>query len=281
MRIAQASSSENFTNYGTAPNQRRTGVTAAHPEGNLDGELNIVPWYGPWEKVYRPVDNVIAERVATFMYNAVANGSHIGYSWSGNTGVFDALKALGSTDPADIKTLVNCDCATLVGAAIYYAGIHESKLRAMVTWKMDEILMGTHAFTVLTDKELCEKGTGVQRGDLVWKTGHVACVLDSDTSGLKDLMVFERFNFYGVTISAGAIGTRGAQMSKPCAKAGYRPVVARLTYVSDSSQANVVPFFGNGDNDATLHVNFYRATKTACKVDAGVVVVYVREDVVR
>ena len=51
MRIAQASSSENFTNYGTAPNQRRTGVTAAHPEGNLDGELNIVGWYGPWEKV--------------------------------------------------------------------------------------------------------------------------------------------------------------------------------------------------------------------------------------
>lgn len=281
IRVAQAASSENCSNYGVAPNQRRTGVTKDNPGGNMDGELNVVPWYGPWEKVYRPVDNVIAERVATFMERAVANGSHIGYSWSGNTGVFDALKALGSTDPADIKTPVNCDCCTLVGAAIYYAGIHEAKLRAMVTWKMDEILESTHAFTVLTDKELCEKGKGIQRGDLVWKTGHVACVLDSDTSGLKDLMVFERFNFYGVNISAGAIGTRGAQMSKPCAKAGYKPIVARLTYVSDSSLANVVPFFGNGDGDKTLHVNFYRATKTACKVDAGVVVVYVRDDAVR
>ena len=279
MRIAQASSSENFTNYGTAPNQRRTGVTAAHPEGNLDGELNIVPWYGPWEKVYRPVDSIIAERVATFAYNAVANGSHIGYSWSGNTGVFDALKALGSTNPADIKTLVNCDCATLVGAAIYYAGIHEAKLRAMVTWKMDEILMGTHAFTVLTDKEMRESGKGIRRGDILWKTGHTAVALDDDDT--DDLFIFERFNFYGVNISAGAIGTRGAQQSKVVRKNGYRPIVARLTFVSDSSLANVVPFFGNGDGDKTLHVNFYRATKTACKVDAGVVVVYVREDVVR
>lgn len=279
MRIAQASSSENFTNYGTAPNQRRTGVTAAHPEGNLDGELNVVSWYGPWEKVYRPVDNVIAERVATFMYNAVANGSHIGYSWSGNTGVFDALKALGSTDPADIKTLVNCDCATLVGAAIYYAGIHESKLRAMVTWKMDEILMGTHAFTVLTDKEMCKNGVGIRRGDILWKTGHTAVALDDDAT--DDLFIFERFNFYGVSIPIGTIGTRAAQLSKVISKPGFRPVVARLTYVSDSSLANVVPFFGNGDNDKTLHVNFYRATKTACKVDAGVVVVYVREDAVR
>ena len=279
MRIAQASSSENFTNYGTAPNQRRTGVTAAHPEGNLDGELNIVGWYGPWEKVYRPVDSIIAERTATFMYNAVANGSHIGYSWSGNTGVFDALKALGSTDPADIKTLVNCDCATLVGAAIYYAGIHESKLRAMVTWKMDEILMGTHAFTVLTGEDLCKNGVGIQRGDILWKTGHTAVALDDDDT--DDLFIFERFNFYGVSIPIGTIGTRAAQMSKVISKPGFRPVVARLTYVSDSSLANVVPFFGNGDGDKTLHVNFYRATKTSCKVDAGVVVVYVRDDVVR
>lgn len=279
MRIAQASSSENFTNYGTAPNQRRTGVTASNPGGNMDGELNVVPWYGPWEKVYRPVDNVIAEKVATFMYNAVANGSHIGYSWSGNTGVFDALKALGSTNPADIKTLVNCDCATLVGAAIYYAGIHESKLRVMVTWKMDEILMGTHAFTVLTGEDLCKNGVGIRRGDILWKTGHTAVALDDDAT--DDLFVFERFNFYGVSIPIGTIGTRAAQKSKVISKPGFRPVVARLTYVSDSSLANVVPFFGNGDGDKTLHVNFYRATKTACKVDAGVIVVYVRDDAVR
>lgn len=308
IRIAQASSSEDYTRYGVAPNQRRTGVTASKPEGNLDGELNIVPWYGGWQKVYRPIDNVIAERVATFMYAAVGNGSHIGYSWSGNTGVFDALKALGSTNPADIKTLVNCDCATLVGAAIYYAGIHESKLRAMVTWKMDDILTGTNAFNVLVSRELCELGKGIRRGDILLKEGHCAVALDTDdsvvrvtldNSGLffKDngggiigkypnnvdmtkLFAFERFNFYGVSLPLGTIGTRAAQLSKVITKSGYKPIVARLTYISDSSLANVVPFFGNGDGDKTLHVNFYRASKSACKVDVGVIVVYVLDKVV-
>ena len=281
IRIAQASSSEDFTRYGKAPNQRRTGVTKQRPQGNLDGELNVVNWYGPWEKVYRAVDPAIAEKIATFMYNAVANGNYIGYSWSGNTEVFDALKAKGSTNPLDIDTYVNCDCATLVGAAIYYSGIQSSALRALTTWKMEEVLTKTNAFTVLSGKELCESGKGIQRGDILWRTGHTAVALDTDVSGLKDLMVFERFNFYGVSIPIGTIGTRAAQMSKLIAKAGYRPVVARLTYVSDSSLANVVPFFGNGDGDKTLHVNFYRATKTACKVDAGVIVVYVRDDAVR
>lgn len=281
IRIAQATSSETYTKYGKAPNQRRTGVTTTKPEGNLDGELNIVEWYGPWEKVYRAVDPAVAEKIANFFYHAVANGSHIGYSWSGNTELFDAMKAKGTDDPMDVDTPVNTDCCALAGAAIDHAGIHDGGLRSMTTWKMDEVLSRTNAFTVLTAKELCESGVGVQRGDLLWKTGHVACALDSDTSGLKDLMVFERFNFYGVTISAGAIGTRGAQMSKPCAKAGYKPIVARLTYVSDSSLANVVPFFGNGDNDKTLHVNFYRAKLAKCTVDAGVIVVYVRDEVVK
>ena len=46
IRIAQAASSETGTKYGTAPNQRRTGVTLANPGGNLDGELNVVKFAG-------------------------------------------------------------------------------------------------------------------------------------------------------------------------------------------------------------------------------------------
>ena len=307
IRIAQAASSEDFSNYGIAPNQRRTGVTKDNPGGNMDGELNVVAWYGPWEKVYRPVDPAVAEKIAWFMERAVANGSHIGYSWSGNTGVYDVMAAKGTDDPMDIDTPVNTDCAAIEGAAIEHAGVHHAGLRTLTTWKMDSVLGATKAFSVLTTKELCESGKGIQRGDILWKTGHTAVAIDTDTSDLlvkldKDglrfltesgsvrgnypndvkmdgLFYFERFNFYGVSIAAGTIGTRGAQMSKVIAKAGYRPVVARLTYVSDSSLANVAPFFGNGDNDKTLHVNFYRATRSACKVDAGVLVVYVRNEV--
>ena len=50
IRIGQASSSEINTPsnpgiFGIPPNQLRTGVTQAKPEGNLDGELNIIPFY--------------------------------------------------------------------------------------------------------------------------------------------------------------------------------------------------------------------------------------------
>ena len=54
IRIAQAASSEKGTAYGSPPNQLRTGVTADKPYGNLDGELNIIPFYpSGWKAVFR------------------------------------------------------------------------------------------------------------------------------------------------------------------------------------------------------------------------------------
>lgn len=308
IRIAQASSSENYGKYGVAPNQRRTGVTRTKPEGNMDGELNVVNWYGGWAKVYRAIDPAIAEKIATFMTRAVSNGNYIGYSWDGGLQLHNALIAKNSTDPMDIDTYVNTDCAKLVGDAIWFSGIHNDGLLNLTTWKMDSVLASTNAFNTITSKELCEQGKGIRRGDILLKEGHCAVALDTDdsvvrvtldNSGLffKDngggiigkypnnvdmtkLFAFERFNFYGVNIPIGTIGTRAAQLSKVITKSGYKPIVARLTYISDSSLANVVPFFGNGDGDKTLHVNFYRASKSACKVDVGVIVVYVLDKVV-
>lgn len=278
IRIAQASSSETFGKYGKAPNQRRTGASRTKPEGNLDGELNVVPWYGGWECVYRAVDLSIAEKIATFAYRAVANGNYIGYSWSGNTELFDALKAKGSTDPMDVDTLVNCDCCTLVGAAVYYAGIHDSGLRSMTTWKMDEVLTRTNAFTKLTGKELLENGKGIRRGDLLWKTGHTAVALDTDpVTPSGNLFYFQKHTFNGVSFSAGTPGTRANQVSKTIGKTGYRPVVARLASVSNSALADVTPFLGGG-NENKLYVNYYRASGSAGKVDCTVMVVYVRNE---
>lgn len=278
IRIAQASSSENFTKYGKAPNQRRTGASRAKPEGNLDGELNVVNWYGGWEAVYRAIDGEIAERIANFAYRAVSNGNYIGYSWSGNTQLFDALKAKGSTDPLDVDTLVNCDCATLVGAAVYYSGIHDNGLRAMTTWKEDEVLMRTNAFIKLTDKDMLNNGKGIRRGDLLLKAGHTAICLDTDpVTPAGNLFVFKKFSFNGVLISAGTPGTRAVQRSLSVAKKGYRIVSVRLSYVSNSALAQVVPFLGWGDENR-MAVNFYRASGAGGPIDATVMVVYVRED---
>lgn len=179
IRIAQAASSETFTKYGKAPNQRRTGVTVAKPEGNLDGELNVVDFAGGWERVYRPKDAKVAEYIAAFMYSAVANPK-IGYSQDATrVGVFDACLKMTLPNPAMISTPVNCDCATLVGAAIYFAGIKLSTLRKMCTWEMEDILMKSGKFEKLTNKDLLQNAVGIKRGDILWKTGHTAASLDN------------------------------------------------------------------------------------------------------
>lgn len=276
IRIAQASSSETFTKNGVAPNQRRTGVTASKPQGNLDGELNVINWNRGWGCVYRPLDPEIGDKIAEFFYRAVSNGSHIGYSWTGNTGLFDALKKKGSTNPLDVDTLVNTDCAALAGAAVYFSGIHDDRLRAMTTDRMDSVLMATNAFLKLESKDLCEKGIGICRGDLLWREGHCACALDTDSAYAGNPMVyFQKFNF-SATISAGTSGTRAVQRTRSVAKKGYRPIVARLSYVSNSAISNVVPFFGYGDEDR-LCVNFYRASGSGA-VDCTIMVVYIRSD---
>lgn len=278
IRIAQASSSENFGKYGLAPNQRRTGASRTKPEGNLDGELNVVPWYGGWEAVYRAIDAEVAERIATIAYRAVANGNYIGYSWSGNTQLFDAMKKKGTTDPMDVDTLVNCDCGTKVGMCVYFAGIHDDGLRAMTTWREDEILMRTNAFVKLTDKEMLENGKGIRRGDIVLKSGHTAVVLDSDPVEPSGAMfLFQKFSFNGVAISAGTSGTRAVQRTKMVGKKGYKIINVRLSYVSNSALANVVPFLGWGDDDQ-LAVNFYRASGAKGTMNVTVTVVYVRDE---
>ena len=279
IRIAQASSSENFGKYGIAPNQRRTGASRTKPEGNLDGELNVVDWYGGWEAVYRPIDGAVAERIATFMYRAVANGNYWGYSWSGNTEAWDALHAKNTTDPMDVDVFVNCDCCTLVGAAVDAAGIHDAGLRAMTTWREDEILMRTNAFVKLTDKDMLNNGRGIRRGDILWKSGHTAVALDSDPVIPGNLFFYQKVAFNGVLISAGTPGTRAVQRTIKVGKPGYKLFDVRLSYVSNSALAKVDPFPGWGD-DSKIAVNFYRASGAGGPIDATVVVIYVREEAV-
>lgn len=185
IRIAQAASSEYGTAWGEPPNQRRTGVTAAKPGGNLDGELNIVKFAtNGWTLVYRPVNPNIAERIAWIMERAVANGGHIGYGQNNGryprTGVFDALMMMEAPDPLQINDLVNCDCSSLVGAAVYFSGVYMPELRNMNTSTERDILKRSNQFIELSDKTLLQSAVGIQRGDILWKQGHTAVCLDTD-----------------------------------------------------------------------------------------------------
>lgn len=186
IRIGQASSSETYSKFGTPPNQRRTGVTKAKPGGNMDGELNIEPFHSGFTAVFRCVDSKIAEKMATFVERAIANGSHIGYgqNWIDDKypmcGLFDALNEAGETDPGKVTKLVNCSCATLIGAAAFFSGVYEPKFRLLNTKEQEAILMGTGMFVKITDKDLLTVGRGCRRGDLLHRIGHTAMILDTD-----------------------------------------------------------------------------------------------------
>lgn len=95
---------------------------------------------------------------------------------------------------------------------------------------------------------------------------------------LSELVYLQTYDFNGVSISAGTPGTRASQQSLSVYKSGYRPIVARLSYVSDSSLANVVPFFGGGD-ESGLYVNFYRASGGSGTINAIVIVAFIRTEV--
>lgn len=183
IRIAQASSSEYYTEWGTPPNQRRTGATKANPGGNMDGELNIMPWYrGPWKIRFRAKNPKIREKIAWLMERTVENGAYGGYGQNNGsfprTGLFDALMQMSTPDPMKIKRLFNCDCSSSAGACIYFAGVYEPKLRNVWTGNFEEILDGTMQFEKET--EGLDSTKGLLRGDILWKPGHVVIVIDSD-----------------------------------------------------------------------------------------------------
>lgn len=190
LRLAQASSSENFSEYGTPPNQRRT-------PGKLDGELNVVNFYGGWQYVFRAKDEAKAEAIADFVMGAVENAAYIGYGQDSlksdggkypRTTLFDALFKMASPqNPRKVKTLCNCDCSSLVGCALYYAAyIRNPDFRTMWTGTERKMIMDTGEFIELTDPLLLEIGTGLKRGDiLLWFNpatgkGHTAVAIDSD-----------------------------------------------------------------------------------------------------
>ena len=192
IRLAQAASSEYFGKYGTPPNQRRTGATEANPGGNMDGELNVVNFAtNGWQAVFRANNEKIAERIAWIVTRAVMNGSHVGYGQASlasdggkypRTGVFDALMQMADPDPMAITTLCNCDCTSIMGAAVYFAGVHEPALRTMWSGSQRALLLGTGQFTELTDQELLQSAVGVKRGDIFWKPGHTAVAIDTDST---------------------------------------------------------------------------------------------------
>lgn len=164
VRIAQASRGESGYRNQQAGNQ--TGA-----------ELNIRSWYArPWNVVLRAADPAVASRIAEFMEHAVACRL-IGYDQADRMSLFYALLANGF-DIGKLTSRVECDCSSLVTAAVVAAGIPVPP--DLWTGNMQAALLASGAFRAL-DMDIYTAMDGyLQRGDILLNTAlHVAVALDN------------------------------------------------------------------------------------------------------
>jgi len=164
VRIAQASKGESGYYYQQAGNQS-------------GGELNIRAWYSrPWNVVIRAKDPVIASRIAAFMEEAVAC-KRIGYDQSDRLTLIYALMSVGF-DISKLTRNVECDCSSLVTAAVVAAGIQIAP--DLCTVNMEKALTDTKKFYTLTEDIYTRMDGYLQRGDILLNTvHHVAVALDA------------------------------------------------------------------------------------------------------
>lgn len=171
------------------------GKTAGGAAGDQTGkEVCTRTWYAKgWNKVIRPNDSKIAEKIAKAMEQACANNK-IGYDQYQRTTLFSLAKEK-NWDLSKITTPCECDCSSLVAVCVNAAGVAVSK--DIYTGNEAAALKNTGKFTVLTDTKYLNGEEYLKRGDILLKeSSHTAVVL---SNGSK----------------AGASGTSSSAASKP------------------------------------------------------------------
>lgn len=163
VKIGHARSSETKSKNGVAGDQT----------GN---EVSITEWYkAPWLAVFRPTNENIAEKIASFVEKACAN-DNIGYSQNDRLSLYYACAVAGG-HVEYITQAVNCDCSSLVACACIDAGLVVNP--DMTTAVEESVLMSTGAFDKLSQRQYIQSCDYLKRGDILWKNGHTAVVLNN------------------------------------------------------------------------------------------------------
>lgn len=85
----------------------------------------------------------------------------------------------------------------------------------------------------------------------------------------------KRYYFNSIEVSAGAVGSRGRQVSVPYDIDGVPPILGiHIAYISDSS-ACIPVVFTSGN---TIYLNLYRTSTSACTVSVEIIVSYLEEN---
>ena len=128
-----------------------------------------------WQRIYRCKDSAKRKLIAQYMKDACLNDC-IGYD-TGKTrySCWDEAMKVGSTK--GIKTPCNTDCSQLVCICVNLSGISVSKY--LWTAIEESLLMSTGMFIKITDQNML-RGNGLQVGDILWRSGHTAIVVEAD-----------------------------------------------------------------------------------------------------
>lgn len=163
----------------------KLGYASIDEYGNVSGgeagdqtgkEVKVNDWYDhPWTKVYRCIDENIANKIATAMEQACAN-DNIGYDQSNRLSCWVQAKA-NDWDLSKITTKCECDCTSLMAVCLWAAGIEVNK-----SMTDPSVVMPTNKFVLLTDSKYLKSGDYLKRGDLMDSRDHVAICL---TNGAK------------------------------------------------------------------------------------------------
>lgn len=78
---------------------------------------------------------------------------------------------------------------------------------------------------------------------------------------LKPPLVTQVFEVSDISLSAGRIGTKALQRSVTITKAGYTPIAATVTYVSNSNRFFPIVFFSSGRD--LLYADFHRTSENS------------------
>lgn len=129
-----------------------------------------------WVRIYRPKSKEAAEIIGESAKQCAAN-NFIGYSQPGRLSLYRAWATIRDHNIMLISEPVECDCSSMVAVCVNNAGI--KIIPNMTTAIEDAVLMSTGAFDRLAYSETYR----LQKGDILWRSGHTGICSESDPTG--------------------------------------------------------------------------------------------------
>lgn len=162
---------------GQACSNERGEIVGGRKGDQNQREVRINTFYDGqvWQIIFRCKDRAKAKLIGRYMADACKNDA-IGYD-TGDTRYSCWVEAMKLHSLSAITTPCNTDCSQLMCICVNLAGIPLSKY--LWTAIEDELLMSTGMFDRITDQSML-RGNGLLVGDILWRSGHTAVVVESD-----------------------------------------------------------------------------------------------------